>query len=351
MIRRLAGVALVACAFFALGTAGAAAEIPAGPRLTFVKTRRSADLVSSDPSGQDQRVIAPGTSSFTASAFDPLAWSPDGSHVVFGGVTPAKHGAVENLYLAAADGSELVQLPHTAEALYPTYSPDGRTIAFARLRQRDTYRRHRGKVTRFTGAATFELDVESGTVHQISPWRNRLFVYPTDFSPDGQTLLLTWERSTHRRRFRDQVVAMALDGSERTVVADSAGDATYSPDGSRLALIALGRLHTLHRDTGRITYRETELAVANADGSGLTILTHTRALASAPGWDPSGQRLVYTQFPVPRGESTFLGVGDSIMEINPDGSCRTKVLSEPGVILFGATWQPGPGREAGPISC
>jgi len=51
------------------------------------------------------------------------------------------------------------------------------------------------------------------------------------------------------------------------------------------------------------------------------------------------------------GEARFLFAGDSIMEINADGSCRTKVLSVPKVTLFGATWQPGPGREAGPIAC
>jgi Tol biopolymer transport system component len=80
-------------------------------------------------------------------------------------------------------------------------------------------------------------------------------------------------------------------------------------------------------------------------------LTHTRAIELKPSWDPSGRRLAYTQQRVGPGESDFLGFGDSIMEINPDGSCRTRVLSYPNAVLYGVVWQPGLGREAGPIAC
>ncbi len=39
------------------------------------------------------------------------------------------------------------------------------------------------------------------------------------------------------------------------------------------------------------------------------------------------------------------------MAINADGTCLTKVFSDPDLTLYGAAWQPGPGREAGPIVC
>lgn len=344
-------MAFVVCAFVALCAGGAAAELPPGPRLTFVKTRHRAELVSSDPAGHDQRAILTGNSQFSPSAFDSLAWSTDGTGFVFGGLTRLDRQPVEDLYLAAVDGGGLTKLPHTTEAIYPVLSPDGRTIAFARLRQREADRRHRGRVTVFSGAAVFVLDLESGALRQVSPWHNHLFVYPTDFSPDGSSLLTTWNRSSHRRPVAVSVVSVALDGGGRSVLVPNAGDATYSPDGSRLALVVPGDQQTLHNRSGDTTYRETELAVAAADGSGLRVLTQTRALEAAPRWDPSGQRLAYMQFPIPNSESAFLGIGDSIMEINTDGSCETRVLSEPGGILFGVAWQPGPGREAGPIAC
>ena len=43
--------------------------------------------------------------------------------------------------------------------------------------------------------------------------------------------------------------------------------------------------------------------------------------------------------------------GNSIMQINADGTCLTKMLSAPGVAFYVPAWQPGAGREAGRIDC
>jgi hypothetical protein len=43
--------------------------------------------------------------------------------------------------------------------------------------------------------------------------------------------------------------------------------------------------------------------------------------------------------------------GDKVMVVNADGSCLTRILTDPEKILYGSAWQPGVGREAGPISC
>jgi hypothetical protein len=37
--------------------------------------------------------------------------------------------------------------------------------------------------------------------------------------------------------------------------------------------------------------------------------------------------------------------------INADGTCSTLLLMSGRVLFSGPSWQPGPGREAGPISC
>jgi hypothetical protein len=39
------------------------------------------------------------------------------------------------------------------------------------------------------------------------------------------------------------------------------------------------------------------------------------------------------------------------MAINADGTCLTKVFSDPDLTLHCSAWQPGVGREAGPIGC
>jgi hypothetical protein len=39
------------------------------------------------------------------------------------------------------------------------------------------------------------------------------------------------------------------------------------------------------------------------------------------------------------------------MAINADGTCLTRIFTDPAMTLSGTAWQPGVGREAGPISC
>jgi Tol biopolymer transport system component len=134
-----------------------------------------------------------------------------------------------------------------------------------------------------------------------------------------------------------------MDGSGTDVLAAGATDGVYSPDGSRLALLRLGR----HRGAGT-----TDLFVMDADGSHASRLTSTPGrLELWPSWDPSGRRLAYAQLRAGGGERALIGFGDSVSEINADGTCRTPILASPQLAFYGPTWQPGAGREAGPIAC
>jgi Tol biopolymer transport system component len=345
---------LIACALGAPLAAPAAAEVPAGPRLTFIRGSVNAiDLVSADPTGGDQQPILSGDrhSRLLPSPISAPTWSGDGTRVAFTGLFRQDKTARFDLYEVAADGTGVSRIPRTAEGFEPVLSSDGRTLAFAREREWKERRSGRGQVTVFQGVSTWLVDLDSGTVRRVTPWKNGLEEYPSSFSPDGSTLLLTRNVGLRAARTTHRVLAMRLDGGGTRVIARGAGGAVYSPDGTRLALITIGKAKTVKTHSGSATFTPTELAVANADGSGLRELTHTKGFELEPSWDPSGQRIAYTQLPSAISEAAFLGFGDSIMEINADGSCRTKVLSGPRTIFFGATWQPGPGREAGPLAC
>jgi Tol biopolymer transport system component len=347
--RRLAGVLLLACSLSVVCAASAWAEVPAGPRLTFMEAGPGGfRFISFAPSGGDQRVVFGGNfkGRLLPFPFSRPSWSGDGTKVAFTGVEQVGKEARFDVYDSEADGSGVTKLPETKDGLDPVLSPDGRMLAFARVREREARRPHRGMVTVFRSVSVWLLDIEHGSVEQLTPWRNGLSVYPSSFNPDGTKLASSRDWGKSR-----SVVAVRLDGSGETVLEQNAADPVYSPDGARLAMITLGKQRTIGRKGERLTFSPTELAVAAADGSGLTKLTQTRNLELTPSWDPSGQRLAYTLFSPVLGESTFLGFGDSIMEINADGTCKTKVLSTPKAALYGPVWQPGPGREAGPIAC
>jgi Tol biopolymer transport system component len=347
VIRRLAGVLLIACALFVVGGGSAAAEVPAGPRLTFlVGGREKLALVSSDPTGGDRRLIAGGGKNAPIS-LNPLgipSWSGDGSRVAF--VADWKGGT--GIDVASADGSEVVEVPGTRNATYPVFSPDGQLLAFARERweTRKSPDGH-GRERRFLGTSVWLANLAGGKPRQLTPWRNHLNETPSSFSPDASTLAISKEEGKKGRR--RSAVAPNLSTGGTVLLAANAAEPVYSPDGTRLALITMGKTKTYEWRHAPYTVPSTDLAVANPDGSGLTKLTSARTLELLPSWDPSGTRIAYNQFDQ-RALQLFNG-GDAIMEINADGTCRTRVLSIPNVALLGAAWQPGPGREAGPIAC
>jgi Tol biopolymer transport system component len=309
------------------------------------------ELLTSDPSGTALQVIAGGGRGALPIPFpySPPSWSADGSRVAFTGISGGRGLSDISVYTTTADGSGLTKVPGTRGAVYPLLSPDGQSLAFARYRER---RGPRGAL-KFQAAAVTLVKVNGETPRRLTPWRNGLEAFPSSFSPDGSTLAISQERKTPSGSPRFAAIAIRLDGSGATVLARQATQPVYSPDGGQLALISVGKRKTKRKtfEDGevRVTYNETELAVANADGTGLRKLTGTHGLEFLPSWDPSGQRLAYTYLPIDPFD--FLERGSSIMAINGDGSCRTRVLSYPNAFAFGAVWQPGAGREAGRIAC
>jgi Tol biopolymer transport system component len=333
-------------AVLALSIVSSAVAAPDGPRLAFIQfAPKRIELRTSDAVGGAGESIAGGGLNSRPVPFPlgSISWSPDGTSTAFVGVDPDANGPQQssrlNLFVASADGGVARKVPGTAGGEFPVFAPDGRSIAFVRVKGSDSESvDSNGKRTRTYAHTSIWMTSLDGTRRRaLTPWKKQDFDLPSSFSPDGSLLAVT--RYSDRDR-STSAVALRVDGGGSRLISAGAADPAYSPDGLKVALIRADRV----RPT-------TDLFVANPDGTGLLQLTYTEGFEQHPSWDPSGQRLAFETLRPGRSEAALLGFGDALMEINADGSCQTKVLSLRKTALLSPAWQPGPGREAGPIAC
>ncbi len=341
MLRRLIALFLALMLATAVAAAIVVAAVPDGPRLAVLKLTHGParpEIATLGPLGEEpRRVLASAAGS--ALRLGPLSapvWSPDGDQIAFS--HRDGHGR-SVISLVPASGGRPQAVPGTKDGFLPVFSPDGRSLAFARTLRRGLHRYQWGSRWDFESTAVWIVDLETGVRRQLTQWRHDLEHYPSSFSPDGATLLVM--RMDYRERSGDlEAVALRFDGRTSSLFIGEGWFPVYSPDGSRIAL---------SRQTGRREDPPTDLFVIDADGSYLRQLSRTPGkFELAASWDPSGERIAYSQF---RGYPFDQGSRGSIMQINADGTCEREILSAPHASFYGPVWQPGPGREAGRIDC
>jgi Tol biopolymer transport system component len=366
MTRRVGVVVLAVSLLIAFMSAVAEAS-PPGPRLAVVKLREQewTQLLTVDPLGGAQEslyALSAWKSTRSVYPWSAPSWSPDGRRIVF---TTLNEDSYEfgttgtSLALISVDGGRVKPIPNTSNGFDPVFSPDGHTIAFARQRELHVPPRVDGDGL-IESVSIWLADLKSGKSKPLTPWRDKAFFFPSSFSPDGSRLALG-------RRIDGkpvQAVEIGLDGEQIRVLARNAYEPIYSPDGQSIAFLR-GPVKEVTRrfpPSGRLrlSARFTDIFVRNAFGGGLRRVTDSnRAVEEAPRWDPSGQRLAYSEWrPFDYGkesaefqEAIGYGFGKAVRTINADGTCPTTVLSGLDSMHYAAVWQPGVGREADPISC
>jgi Tol biopolymer transport system component len=210
----------------------------------------------------------------------------------------------------------------------PVTAPDGHVVAYP----------HDGSIRL--------LDLTSGSVRRAIPWRLRTDFEPSSFSPDGSKLAGT---TSPGGGFGD-AVAVDLRTGHVSLLAREAAEPIYSPDGSEVAFIRWKNWRTTWVDDGSPPIDELRVTrVGTFPRSRL--LRRSRKLLVRPSWDPSGEQIAFTRTRVIENGYDDPRKGDALMAINADGTCLKRIYSDPETTLYDATWQPGPGREAGRIAC
>jgi TolB protein len=226
-----------------------------------------------------------------------LAWSPDGSRLAF--VTGA-HGNL--LWVMDADGSNLARLVLRAgNAESPTWSPDGRKIAFTAYRhgravwvmnadgtdQRplalpgrcaiDVDWSPAGERIAFDECQGLDVYVtrpDGGGARNLTPGRFQAF--GPHWAPDGRRIAFTrWRGSM----LGGDIYVTDAVGHSRIRLTHGSRDSApaWSPDGKRIAFV---------RAVPSGAPAPPEIFVMNADGSGVTRLTHNGVAEASPAWQP-----------------------------------------------------------------
>lgn len=196
--------------------------------------------------------------------YDP-SLSPDGKRMVYIAVVEGR----EQLFIMNVDGTGAAQLTRDdADHEDPAWSPDGKTVAFVYMKD---------------GLEIISLmNVDGSGVRHLTP-ENVKAIHP-NWSPDGSKLAYCTDDDLAPPRKNDADIVVIDVTTRRTQTLITGGVNTYpawSPDGKRVAFRRmLGEMNS-------------EVFVANADGTGARNLTNHSSFDGWPAWSPDGTRIAF----------------------------------------------------------
>ena len=334
---------LVGVAVLFLGvTPRAGASVPEGPRISLIMFNGASSRIELSTMGLHGEGLRVFSASDRAEPED-LSWPGDGATLAFSKNLGLRD---QGIYTVPAEGGKHQFVSGTKYSFQPVFSPDGQRIAFARLRV--WYGKREGRLRRFASESVWLVDAQGGLPVRLTPWRAGLLLSPSSFSPDGSVLALSRESASGMTR---EAVALRLADRSIYSIAKGSTEPVFSPDGSQIAMLRIKPRRNLP-ELFRGHVFGSDVVVARPDGSGSKRLTHSpNVRETSLSWDPSGERLIYIRRRPKLTLSALFGIGSPVIQMNADGTCRHRLLREPDVSYRDIAWQPGPGREAGPISC
>jgi len=185
-------------------------------------------------------------------------WSPDGKRLAFVGGADSR----SELYIISAGGHGLRRLTHNnVSDGTPAWSPSGRTILFSR--KRGAGGGHQLMLVSPTGTGVRALPLHGGE----PAW-----------SPDGEHI--AWARAVKgAREETDNIWIADSDGSTRQLTHEHVGVAshhpTWSPDGRTIAFM---------RSPPAAAGKGASIWPIGANGTGLRQVTHARFEDADPDW-------------------------------------------------------------------
>jgi Tol biopolymer transport system component len=306
---------------------------PDGTRIAYRVHDAAGDSVAViDAGGRNRTTLATSVQSgFDCADRPSLAWSPDGTSLLFATRTglPSTSGidCTYDLKIVAADGSGPAHrlLAPGVNSVFGSWSPDGTQIAFLGS---DAGR----------GNGLYVVDVGAGGAsgglqgRRIGPDLGppQADAHAPRWSPDGTELAVVVVKQGFFIVDAEGIYVVKADGSEQRLVAARAGNPAWSPDGLKIAF---------HRTVDPAEYFNerpctVRMWIVDADGSDERRLEpRAEGCEIPPRWSPDGTRLaglLISSTPTDPNPAPHLGI------VTVDGSSPPVILqdADPG------SWQP-----------
>lgn len=248
------------------------------------------NLASTD-SSRFTRAMRPASSQANPKALKKLTnienaypdWSPDGSKLVF----QSNRTGNSQIYVMNADGSNVVRLTNSqGNDAGPHFSPDGSKIVF------DSDRDGNSEIYVMKADGTGETRLTNNPADDGHP----------NWAPDGARIIFDSSRETPNPKadWWDQyhdLYSMRVDGADVRKITNCRTVCTFgswSPDGKRVAYRKVINTPGFYDDKNlTLSNVNSEVFIANSDGSNELNLSKSAAYDAWPSWSPDGAKVLF----------------------------------------------------------